>query len=159
MPTRNSPLPRAQSSASSGAGPPSKAAREAHLLAPGTDSLASQENNYSKVTAGSPPRVAATSCSATRRSIAVRRGDPPLSLPPACLPPFTSFRSLQHLSGEEPEPGVWRPRLPSFEIWGRCLHPSEPLIRKMNSNQFPLLGMALINKSHLLKDFLPRPST
>ena len=36
-----------RSSASSGAGPPSKAAREAHLLAPGTDSLASQENNYS----------------------------------------------------------------------------------------------------------------
>ena len=105
------------------------------ICSPGTDSLASQESNYSKVTAGNLSCVAATSCSATRRSNIVSGSRETRTS--ACLPPASATLCQLHqpsaciFPGEEPEPGVWRPRLPSFEIWGRRLHPSEPLIRKM----------------------------
>ena len=75
-------------------------AREAHLFAPGSDSWASQENNYSRVAAGSLPCGAATSCSATRRGNIVSGAGETRTT--ACLPPppppFASFTSLQAAS-------------------------------------------------------------
>lgn len=100
MPTRNSPLPRARSSASSGTRPPSKATREAHLLAPAlihwlhkkVITLKSQQEVFP---AWQPPPVlppaAATLCQAPGRPAP----QPASHLPP---PPFASFTSLQPAS-------------------------------------------------------------
>lgn len=146
------------SSASSGAGPPGRLTclplAVIHGLRKKIITLKSQQEVFP---VWQPPPVlppaAAILCQAPGRPT-----PQPASPPPGLRHPLPASPACRrHLPacifpGEGPELGVWRARLPSFDIWGRRLHPSEPLTRKMNNNQFPLLGMALINKSHLFKE-------